>query len=79
MLSIKTLLTALLLSSTALAVPEPVDAHAVENVVRDASANAGAAPEIVDLTKRACKCQKVDNPGMYGSRRHSLWHGIEDD
>jgi hypothetical protein len=75
MLSTKALLTVLLLSSTALAVPEPVDAHAIENVVRDASANAEAEPEAIDLAKRACKCQKVKNPGMYGSRRHACGMG----
>ncbi|CAA9965314.1 hypothetical protein PTMSG1_08673 [Pyrenophora teres f. maculata] len=66
MLHLKALLATLLLTSTAFALPEPeaaADARAVENVVRDASANAEAAAEPVSLDKRACKCNKVKNAG----------------
>ena len=65
MLPIKTLLTTLLLAGSAFAIPEPVDSHAVENVVRDASANPEAEREIANLDKRDCKCAKVKNAGMY--------------
>ncbi|EDU49978.1 hypothetical protein PtrSN002B_000112 [Pyrenophora tritici-repentis] len=68
MLHIKAILATLLLTSTAFALPEPeavAEARAVENVVRDASANAEAAAEPVSLDKRACKCNKVKNAGLY--------------
>lgn len=66
MLHLKTILATLLLTSTAFALPEPetaAKAGVVENVVRDASANASAVPEPVELDKRACKCHKVKNEG----------------
>jgi hypothetical protein len=64
MLLTKTLITALLLTGTALAIPEPVDACAVENLIRDTSANPDAISEPVILEDRkACKCAKVKNAG----------------
>jgi len=63
MLPIKTLITALLITGSALALPEPAPIDAVQNVARDASADVEAVAEPVSLDKRACKCAKVTNPG----------------
>ncbi|KAF1842245.1 uncharacterized protein K460DRAFT_398279 [Cucurbitaria berberidis CBS 394.84] len=65
MLPIKTLLATLLLAGSAFAVPEPIDDRSVEHAVRDASANPEAEPEVANLAKRACKCTKVKNAGLY--------------
>lgn len=62
MLPIKTLITALVVAGSALALPEPAPADAVENVERDAAP--AAEPDNLDRPNRPdCRCHRVNNPG----------------
>jgi hypothetical protein len=77
MLSIKTLITTLLLTGTALAIPEPINANAVENLIRDTPANPEAIAEAAILEDRkACKCAKVKNAGEFSVQeiQHNTQH-----
>ncbi|USP82350.1 hypothetical protein yc1106_09624 [Curvularia clavata] len=65
MLLIKTLLATLLISGSAFALPEAAPENAVENVVRNAAPAPEPVAEPAALDKRACKCAKVSNPGLY--------------
>ncbi|EMD65912.1 hypothetical protein COCSADRAFT_170346 [Bipolaris sorokiniana ND90Pr] len=64
MLPVKTLLTTLFVAGSAFALPEAVP-DTIENVVREAAPVAEAAPEPATLDKRACRCIRVSNPGLY--------------
>ncbi|EUC42858.1 hypothetical protein COCMIDRAFT_39151 [Bipolaris oryzae ATCC 44560] len=65
MLPTKTLLTALLIAGSAFALPETASSGAVENVAREAAPLAEAVPQPATLDKRACRCVRVSNPGLY--------------
>ncbi|XP_014559205.1 hypothetical protein COCVIDRAFT_92229 [Bipolaris victoriae FI3] len=64
MLPIKTLLATLLIADGVFALPKAAP-DAIENVARDAAPVAEAAPEPATLDKRACRCIRLSNPGLY--------------
>ena len=62
MLPNKNLITDLVVAGSALALPEPAPADAVENVERDAAP--AAEPDNLDRPNRPdCRCHRVNNPG----------------